>query len=52
MAGEGGRIRVFVKSDDVKKPYERVATSDDLFPAQEHYRDTAVQQMVFKDIDI
>ena len=24
VAGEGGRIRVFVKSDDVKKPYERV----------------------------
>mmetsp|Transcript_27453 Transcript_27453/g.34115 ORF Transcript_27453/g.34115 Transcript_27453/m.34115 type:complete len:90 (+) Transcript_27453:140-409(+) len=33
IAGESGRIRVFVKSDvDPKKPYIRVDTSDDLFP--------------------
>ncbi len=32
VAGESGRIRVFVKSDvDPKKPYERVASSDDIF---------------------
>lgn len=36
VAGESGRIRVFVKSDaDPKKPYVRVDTTDDLFPAQE-----------------
>jgi len=55
VAGESGRIRVFVKSDvDPKKPYERVSTSDDLFPSPDHYlRDgNAVSQMVFKDIDI
>lgn len=38
VAGESGRFRVFVKSDvDPKKPYLRVDSTDDLFPAQEHY---------------
>ena len=33
MAGESGRMRVFVKSDaDLKKPYVRVDTTDDLVP--------------------
>ena len=38
VAGESGRFRVFVKSEvDPKKPYMRVDSTDDLFPAQEHY---------------
>ena len=33
VAGESGRMRVFVKSDaDLKKPYVRVDTTDDLVP--------------------
>ena len=33
VAGESGRIRVYVKSDaDPKKPYVRIDTSEDLFP--------------------
>ena len=35
VAGESGRMRVFVKSDaDLKKPYVRVDTTDDLVPPQ------------------
>lgn len=33
VAGESGRMRVYVKSDaDLKKPYVRVDTTDDLVP--------------------
>ena len=62
VAGESGRIRVFVKSDaDPKKPYVRVDTSDDLYPDLKHYksdkkdgeRDTSLMdRMVYDDIDI
>ena len=55
IAGESGRIRVFVKSDvDPKKPYVRVDTSDDLYPISEHYlRDNnPATQMIYTDIDI
>ena len=38
VAGDSGRLRVFVKNDvagaDTKKPYVRVDTTDDLVPAQ------------------
>ena len=34
VAGDSGRLRVFVKSDlDPKKPYVRVETTDDLIPS-------------------
>jgi len=53
VAGESGRIRVFVRSDsDPKKPFARVDTSDDLFPAPEHYLKDKDSAVVYNDIDI
>ena len=55
VAGESGRIRVYVKSDaDPKKPYVRVDTSEDLFPLQEQYtRDNNQNNLqVYQDVDI
>ena len=55
VAGESGRLRVFVKSDvDPKKPYVRVDTSDDLYPELTHYRvdNNPMLQRVYADIDI
>ena len=55
VAGESGRIRVFVKSDvDPKKPYVRVDTSDDLYPDPSQYsKETSpASYMVYQDIDI
>ena len=55
VAGESGRIRVFVKSDvDPKKPYERVASSDDIFLDPQIYLadKTQLSQMILKDIEI
>ena len=62
VAGESGRIRVFVKSDaDPKKPYVRVDTSDDLYPDLKHYKsdkkdgerdNSLMDRMVYDDIDI
>lgn len=54
MAGESGRIRVFIKSDvDPKKPYVR-AEGEDLQPDPSAYMkdSTPMQQMVYKDIDV
>ena len=55
VAGESGRIRVFVKSDaDPKKPYVRVEASDDLTPDPAHYLkdNNPMNQLVYTDIDI
>lgn len=53
VAGESGRIRVFVKSDtDPKKPFTRVDASDDLYPAPEHYLKDKDSTVVYHDIDI
>lgn len=52
VAGDSGRLRVFVKSDiDPKKPYVRVDTTDDLVPTQVR-DDNPTNQMVYQDIDI
>ena len=52
VAGDSGRLRVFVKSDvDPKKPYIRVDTTDDLIPTQVR-DDNPISQMVYQDIDI
>ena len=56
VAGESGRIRVFVKSDiDPKKPYIRVEASDDLNPDPAHYKEDInkpMSQLVYTDIGI
>lgn len=52
IAGDSGRLRVFVKSEiDPKKPYVRVDTTDDLYPSQAR-DDNPASQMVYQDIDI
>lgn len=55
VAGESGRIRVYVKSDvDPKKPYVRVDTSEDLFPLQEQYtrNNNSNNLQVYQDVDV
>lgn len=50
VAGQGGLIRVFHKSEtDPKKPYLKVE-GDDLYPAIEHYPKEA--NLVYRDIDM
>ena len=52
VAGDSGRLRVFIKSEaDVKKPYVRMDTTDDLIPAPVR-DDNPSSQMVYQDIDI